>query len=465
MSAHPPRFVAVIDVGKTNAKLALHDLAAGQDIFVATTPNTVLRDGPYPHADTERLWRFLLAALAECARAHAIDAISITTHGACVALVDDDGLVLPILDYESAAPESLRADYDRLRPPFSQTCSPRLPNGLNVGAQLYWQEQTFPQAFARARRILFYPQYWAWRLTGVAACEVTSLGCHTDLWRPVEGGVSALATQRGWDRLLAPMRSAFDVLGPLKPAWADAIGMSGRKIPVHCGIHDSNASLLPYLRATPAPVTVLSTGTWIIALAVGGATRRLDPRRDTLANVDAFARAVPSARFMGGREFDALTITGTVSPTPADIAAVLDGAVMALPSFAPGTGPYPDAAGTWTHDPAQLTLGQRTAAASLYCALMTARMLEILDAGGGTIVEGPFARNRVFLDALATLTGRPVTASTGFAGTTTGCAQLATRPGDFGRMSDGAVSTRAAAPDARIAAYARRWQERAATGA
>ena len=27
-----------------------------------------------------------------------------------------------------------------------------------------------------------YPQYWAYRLTGVLANEVTSLGCHTDLW-------------------------------------------------------------------------------------------------------------------------------------------------------------------------------------------------------------------------------------------------------------------------------------------
>lgn len=29
-----------------------------------------------------------------------------------------------------------------------------------------------------------YPQYWALRLTGIAANEVTSLGCHTDLWNP-----------------------------------------------------------------------------------------------------------------------------------------------------------------------------------------------------------------------------------------------------------------------------------------
>ncbi|WP_082490702.1 FGGY-family carbohydrate kinase [Aureimonas sp. Leaf454] len=437
-----PRFVAVIDIGKTNAKLALHDLDGGTDAFVATTANTVVAEGPYPHMDTDHLWRFLLASLRDCAASHPVEAISITTHGACAVLVDDEDLVLPMLDYESPAPEALRAAYDRVRPPFDETYSPRLPNGLNVGAQLFWLEATFPDAFARARHILFHPQYWAFRLTGVAAGEVTSIGCHTDLWMPAEGRVSRLVAERGWTHLLPPMRSAFDRLGDLKPELAAAIGLAGRRIPVHCGLHDSNASLLSHLLRLEQPFAVLSTGTWIVALAVGGRLDGLDPGRDTLANVDAFGRPVPSARFMGGREFDLLTGGRAAEPTPAEIEAVLAEGTMVLPTFAPGTGPFPEGQGRWTRDPDALSPGTRTAAASLYAALMTARMLELIGAGGPTIVEGPFARNRLYLNALARLTGRAVAPSAGATGTTSGAACLAVAPDRARRVGPPATPDR-----------------------
>ncbi|MBP0574162.1 hypothetical protein J8J27_26020, partial [Mycobacterium tuberculosis] len=92
----------------------------------------VRRDGPYPHYDVDAIWRFFLTGLADLAKAHAIDAVSITTHGAAAALIDDDGaLALPVLDYEHDGPAATAAAYDLLRPPFGESYSPRLPLGLN----------------------------------------------------------------------------------------------------------------------------------------------------------------------------------------------------------------------------------------------------------------------------------------------------------------------------------------------
>src|SRR6202000_2707319 len=78
-------------------------------------------------------------------------------------------------------------------------------------------------------------------------------------------------------------------------------------IPVYCGIHDSNASLLAHLVERDPPFAVVSTGTWVVIFGVGGDLDHLDPARDTLANVDAYGNAGPSARFMGGREFEIIT--------------------------------------------------------------------------------------------------------------------------------------------------------------
>ncbi|GGD95928.1 carbohydrate kinase [Aureimonas endophytica] len=430
MSARPaPRHVAVVDIGKTNAKLALHDLAAGEDLFVRTEPNAVRGDGPYPHYDEARLLAFLVDALADCAGRHPFEAISVTTHGASAALVGDTELALPILDYEYDGPESCREDYDRLRPDFAETLSPRLPNGLNVGAQLFWQERTFPEAFARARHVLCLPQYWAWRLSGVAAMEITSIACHTDLWAPRREDFSSLVAGRGWGRLFtAPLRSAFDALGPLAPDLARRIGLGAAPMPVHCGIHDSNASLLPHLLRHAPPFTVLSTGTWVVSFAVGGAARPIEPAAGILLNVDAFGRTSLSGRFMGGREFDRLTGGAPREPTPAEIAEVVEARIFALPTFVPGTGPFPDGAGRWSREPDGLSPGVRTAVASLYCAMVTAEMLALTGADGPTIVEGPFARNRLFLAALQAATGRAVVPSAGATGTTAGAALLAGSP-------------------------------------
>ncbi|QCG89026.1 FGGY-family carbohydrate kinase [Azospirillum sp. TSH100] len=458
-----PRFIAVFDVGKTNAKLVLHDLAQRADLFVASEPNAVRHDGPYPHYDTDRLWSFLLASLAACAAEHRVDAISVTTHGACAALVDDRELVLPVLDYESALPEETGPDYERLRPGFEESFSPGLPCGLNLGRQLYWLERLHPDSFARARHILLYPQYWVWRLTGVAASEVTSLGCHTDLWAPASGTFSSLVRRAGWRMKFPPLHSAFAAVGMLRPEIAAQAGLGERPVPVHCGIHDSNASLLPHILGRQAPLSVVSTGTWVIALSVGGAMggalARLDPARDMLANVDALGRPVPSSRFMGGREYDLLTGRSGAVPSPAETGRVLDGAVMALPTFSPGTGPFPSHTGRWTADPASLSPGERAAAASLYLALMTGEMLGAMAAGGPTIVEGPFARNDLFLEALGALTGRPVLASSGTTGTSAGAALLAAGEADHGR-DEVAYRQTTAPPDVarRILGYGVRWR-------
>ena len=261
--------IAVFDIGKTNAKVLLIDLATGAEVMTLKRPNTVRTDGPYPHYDAEGLWDFLLDGLRQLAARYRIDAVSITTHGASGVLVDAfGGLALPILDYECTGPDGVAAEYDALRPPFAETGATRLPMGLNLGAQLFWQAKTYPAAFARVRHILMYPQYWAMRLTGVAVSEPTSLGCHTDLWDPWRGDFSSMVKRLGWRGLFPDVRPASTVLGPILPAVARATGLPP-DTPVISGIHDSNASLVPYL-GDPGPRAVLSTGTWMIGLALGG---------------------------------------------------------------------------------------------------------------------------------------------------------------------------------------------------
>ena len=423
-----PGAIVVIDIGKSNAKLALVDAETRAVMTVRTTANTVREDGPYPHFDVEHLWRWILEGLAAFAQEAAVDTISVTTHGACFALLAGERLALPILDYEHDGPEEVHDAYRKACGAFSETLSPDLPNGLNGGRQLFWLSRKFPERFDETETILPYPQYWVWRLTGRKVAEVTSLGCHTDLWAPLTAAYSRFAVSEGWDRLFPPLVRAWDVVGSIDAEIAARTGIAATARVV-AGIHDSNASLLPHLLTRPAPFAVLSTGTWTIVLAPGGSIDRLDPARDCLANVDAFGRPVPSTRFMAGREFAILSAGSDAEPSAAELSRVLSEKIMALPTFAPGTGPFGKAEGHWTVDPDSLSPGERVAAASLYAALVTEVCLSLAGAAGPVIVEGRFARNRLFLAALAQLIPRPIVAEPDATGTIDGATLLAFGPG------------------------------------
>ena len=448
--------IAVIDIGKTNAKLALVDLATLSEIAVLTRPNAVRPGPPWPHFDTEGHWTFLLDGLHQFHQSHGIDAISTTTHGASIVLLDRMGnLAAPILDYEHDGPIQTAAQYDAVRPPFAQTGSPRLSNGLNVGAQLHWQFQADPDLHARTAYILTYPQYWGQRLTGMIASDVTSIGCHTDLWLPADGQFSDLVDTLDIADKMAPVRRSTDVLGPILPEIAAATGLP-IDTPVLCGIHDSNASLYPHILMQEGPFSVVSTGTWVIVMSVKGTRVQLDPARDTLMNVNALGDAVPSARFMGGREFELIQQGEPMQSTPDDIATVLDSEIMLLPAVIPSTGPYQGRTMTWRGDEPSVGSGARAVALSFYLALMTSTCLRLTGATGPIIVEGPFAANSLYLAMLTAATNRPVSYSASATGTSIGAALL------FGSAGGLAAPETAQPPPqlSRLKAYAAKWRER-----
>jgi sugar (pentulose or hexulose) kinase len=432
-------------------------MQTGRESDVFTCPNDVVRSGLYPHHDIDRMWAFMLDALAKIQAATPIDAIAITAHGASITLVDADGeLALPMLDYEYEGPDSLAEEYNAIRPPFSETGSPRLVAGLNVGAQLYWQMKTFPEQFARIAAIVPYPQFWSMRLTGIAATEVTSIGAHTDLWNPWKREFSSLIDKVGWRQLIPPMSSAFDILGTIKPEIAEMTGLSQQTL-VFSGLHDSNASLLTHLKSRPAPFSVVSTGTWVICFSVGGKPLALDKTRDTLVNVNAYGDPVPSSRFMGGRAFSLLKADAKAEITAKDRDRVLDEGIMLLPSIPDDSGPFVNRKGSWLGDPETLTPGGYLFAVSLHLGMMTAISLELIGADGPVIVEGPFAANRTFLETLHVMTGRDiVTGGAGLTGTSSGAACVA-----LGR--DATIETEARiqtlSRDPRLRAYIARWQQ------
>ncbi len=405
---HPPTrdqsCTLVLDVGKTNVVLLVMD-KAGTILDTARLRNESLDGPPYPHVDTEKIWQFLLEAAADFAANRVIDAIVPTTHGCTAALVNADELVLPIVDYETEVPDETAEAFRDVAPTFAETQSPNLPAGLNLGRHLFWLQRDFPEDFTRANWLLTYPQYWAWRLCGVTASEMTSVGCHAHLWDPRKRRFSSLVERQGWVRLFPPLQPAYAALGSLRPEIAASTGL-----PVDClvynGIHDSNSAYSLYLRACSTPFSLVSTGTWVVMISPRLPLNRLNEERDTMAIVDLMGEPLPIARYMGGREFEILTSEAGDDRevfTEADLRKVIVQKSMLLPSYAPG-GPYMGRQGS-TLGPEPQTSGEMLARVTLYCALMTATSTRMLEMDGDLMIDGGFVNNELYCRLLTTLAG------------------------------------------------------------
>ncbi len=396
------RLLVVLDIGKSNAKIVLLDPVRGVELAALRRPNASVSGGPMLQLDIAGLRGWLLDVLSALPQRHRIGAIVPVAHGAACVMLDAAGEAVLAPDYEDPALDEEDAGYEAARDPFGRSLSPRLPAGLNLGRQIRHVQRRLPGLFARVATILPYPQYWAYLLCGVAASEVTSLGCHTDLWRPAENRFSALVEAAGWTSYFPELRGAAERLGSVRPDIAARCGLPA-DCAVLCGIHDSNASYLRHRmhRGETERFSVVSSGTWTVVMANGVPVDVLDARRDMLANVDAFGAVVGTARFMGGREYLAVAGAEDRVPTRDGLSQALRAGAMVLPSLAAG-GQFLGRKGRIMQADA-LGGAARAALATLYVALLTDVALEMLRADGDIVVDGPLAQNPLFPGLLSAL--------------------------------------------------------------
>jgi sugar (pentulose or hexulose) kinase len=455
----------VLDVGKTLSKATLWN-EGGYLVASRTRPNSPCHSDGYTCLDATAIERWLEVVLSELAALGPVSAIVPVAHGAAVALILNERLECAPMDYEWQGAASDRKKYDQQRDPFALTGSPALPAGLNVGVQLHQLERLRD---LNASTILPWAQYWSWRLSGVMASELTSLGCHTDLWRPYQRRPSELAVRRGWAERFAPLTAAHVTLGFLNKQWQTATGLRG-SVEIACGLHDSNAALID-TRSHPdikgRDVTVLSTGTWFVAMRspVSGDSAipaQLPEHRDCLVNVDHRGSPVASSRFMGGREIEIFAghegrAAGAISSAAAQVEAavkVIGAGHMILPTAVSGVGPFPTAQQEIIGTPESAL--ESMACAHIYAALVADASLDLIGARDSIIVEGRFSQSQVFVRTLRSL--RPDTrmlVSDGDNGVARGALRLINRAVPYATMNQ------AAPLPIDVTRYRAEWRQRA----
>jgi L-fuculokinase len=292
--------VAIFDIGKTNKKVFLFD--ENYKIVWEKSVNldeTVDEDG-FPCENIEVLKNWILDRLSEIKdlNNYVLKAINFSTYGASFVYIDEKGDSLtPLYNYLKEYPEALKKDFYKKykgEEVFAvKTASPVL-GSLNSGMQIYRLKEERPELFEKVKHCLHLPQYLSFLLTGEAYTDITSIGCHTNLWNFKKMKYHKWLKNEGIKDKLPPIHPGRDVI---KKENDLAIGI---------GLHDSSSAIIPYTINFTEPFVLLSTGTWSISLNPFNNKPLTfeELEKDCLCYMQYTEKPVKAARLFSGNEHE-----------------------------------------------------------------------------------------------------------------------------------------------------------------
>lgn len=296
--------IAIFDIGKTNKKVLLFD----EYYRVVHEENKQLEettdeDG-FACEDVELLSSWIVDVFDRLVKddRFQIKAVNFSAYGASFVYLDKDKQVIPPLyNYLKPFPDELQKHfydtYGGESKVSKDTASPVLGN-LNSGMQLYRLKQEKPSVFAEIKYALHLPQYLCFLLSGKLYTDITSIGCHTNLWDFQEKQYHDWVKQEEIEGKFAPITKSDTVAGYTK-----------EKIPVGAGLHDSSSALIPYFTSFEEPFILLSTGTWCITLNPFNHSQLsdLELHQDCLCYLSYSGNPVKASRLFAGYEHEQQT--------------------------------------------------------------------------------------------------------------------------------------------------------------
>ena len=266
MTRNPQHLVA-IDLGNSSGRVVLGQWTGSQGSLreIYRFPNAAQEQGGHVIWDVERIWREIHAGLqVAAAETHGqVKSIGLDAWGAEYLLVDRAGARVG-LAYCLRDPRNLAA----MEHAFTIVPRKRIYEitgiqvmPINTLYALLAHIQEFPQEWERAWVWLGTPEYFLFRMTGVAVAEYTNA--------PNSQMVDAFA--KTWSRELCeafklsldkfpPIVPPGTILGDLRPALAREVGLPNAKV-IAPACHDTAAAVA----AVPFPhadLAFISSGTW-----------------------------------------------------------------------------------------------------------------------------------------------------------------------------------------------------------
>ncbi len=241
----------IFDVGKTNKKLFLFD-EQYNIVFEESLQIDEIKDGDgFPCEDLTTLSNWLKQRFKSVYSDtnYDVQAINFSAYGASLVHLDEtDKPLSPLYNYLKPYPEHLAKQfydtYGGENVMAKQTASPVL-GSLNSGLQLYRLKYEQPLIFSRIQYSLHLPQYLSFLISAKKTSDITSVGCHTQLWNFNENKYHRWVDEEDIKAKLPPLYQGDKIVYSSIDTEMIATGI---------GLHDSSAALIPYLISFSTPV-------------------------------------------------------------------------------------------------------------------------------------------------------------------------------------------------------------------
>lgn len=298
--------IAIFDIGKTNKKLLLFDerykVVHEESVQLEETTD----EDCFPCEDLkaltnwvwEKYWQLVVH------KDYEIKAVNFSAYGASFVHLNDSYKPLtPLYNYLKPFPENLKQQFHATHGIESliakQTASPVLGN-LNSGMQLYRLKYEQTKIYEQIKYSLHLPQYLSFIISARAASDITSVGCHTQLWDFNIHKYHKWVYDEGMRTKFAPIFRGDKIVNIANDSRQTAIGI---------GLHDSSAALIPYLSTFGEPFILISTGTWCISLNPFNHSLLTDSelQQDCLCYLSYQGKPVKAARLFAGYEHEQQT--------------------------------------------------------------------------------------------------------------------------------------------------------------
>lgn len=299
----PVPVIAIFDIGKTNKKFFLIDESYNIVSERSIQLNEITDEDGDPCEDVSLLSRWIVNTLTNffSIKDFNIKAVNFSAYGASLVYIDENGNpVTPLYNYLKKYPEEIKNElYAKYGGPEKISCETASPilGSLNSGMQLYRIMKEKPGLYKRIKYALHLPQYASYLITHLPCSDITSIGSHTQLWDFRKNNYHEWVIKEGIDKKLAavlPSDKSIKVL------------FSDKKLKAGIGLHDSSASLIPYLTLFKEPFVLISTGTWCISLNPFNNTPLTNEEleKDCLCYMDYRGKQVKASRLFAGNEHE-----------------------------------------------------------------------------------------------------------------------------------------------------------------
>ena len=395
----------VFDLGKTHIKALLFNSVGVIIEEYYQKHKYISKQKNLKYIQVDKIFNKILYILKQISNSNQIDKIIFATHAATAICItnEEKGNYLPVLDYENNFNQDFEKKYlKNQKCSFLETLTPVLPNNILLSKTIYYYIENIKKNKLTIKSIIFYPQYFAWKLSGIKSSEITYLGCHSDLWSFKEKKFSSFVFNNKIQKKIPKITKSWKNLGPVKKEIVEKTNIyAGCRI--YCGLHDSNASYYLYEKFFKQSFTLISTGTWIVIFNKQMNLNLLTDKDEMMAKLNVFGQPIPVIRFMGGREFEKI-IKGYLpdKKIKMDFNYLLRKKIFPLPAFAE-SGPFRRLKGKIINKKLIRSKDDLYNLGSLYIALVIDNCLELMHSKNTIIIDGGFIKNKTFLYCLSVL--------------------------------------------------------------